>query len=194
MSFLEEGRAVKEEEWTESTFHEGLLVQRFCGRMTLMSPTSAKDFCWNSSFNRQQTPEGRNIALFCLLSDVSFQCWTSCLYDVCCVCMLRRCGLVQLSEGSSLRNPILFIMIMEKGDLFCDLLNCRRRIITWRSTWARWKFGVTRVRWRCFEITLHARICKMNRLLWLLRFLYNDTFWCRNDNSNNNKWFTKHHN
>ena len=34
----------------ESTFHEGQLVQRFCSRMSFLSPTSTKDIHWNSSF------------------------------------------------------------------------------------------------------------------------------------------------
>jgi len=35
-----EGMAVKEEEWRESTFHEGWLVQRFWGQMPLLSSTT----------------------------------------------------------------------------------------------------------------------------------------------------------
>jgi len=74
-SQTEEGMAVKEGEWRESTFHEGWLVQRFGGQMPFLSPTSAKDIHWNSSFLQPPTDfwrKGRHF-LLSLLSDMPAQ-------------------------------------------------------------------------------------------------------------------------
>jgi len=42
--------AVQEEEWRKSIFHGRLLVQSFCDQIPFLSPTSAKDIHWQSSF------------------------------------------------------------------------------------------------------------------------------------------------
>jgi len=53
---------VKEEEWRENTlFREGVQILRPGG--FFLSPSSAEDIHWNSSFlqNHQQTPEGKDV-------------------------------------------------------------------------------------------------------------------------------------
>ena len=82
-----ERTAVKEEEWRESTFHE---VQRFRGRMPFLSPTSAIDIHWNSSFLQPPTDSRCSFT-----SALSVRCinqhnlyifhWTSiCKHSTCC--------------------------------------------------------------------------------------------------------------